>query len=177
MTKLGRIAALALLASALGCTENAILDVTLTVPATPAAARVELETRPASGYDFESEWAPTSRYPAYDFPLSGAAPTAAGLQIVAEDDAEGVLLRARFCAASGCDETTPTLCYEIERPFHIGQVSAFKSTLSDLPAPRPLGQPCSGEPRLVGACEIGCADGEWSDGADFCEGTSHSCDR
>lgn len=171
-----------------GCARNAVLEVSLTLPAATDEIRfafVEVSENDLGDDPFAVQWAPTGLAP---IPL-GSAPQTYPVSVVSGGFRGDTLLRVSFCAEEGCTGVGPPrdplleIRTRIESPLYTGAVTSAAlsfdrvlDTAADLPSE------CVREgtgivgcivPRCrVAGCSVGmgrefCADG--LEGAHFCE--------
>lgn len=181
MKRLGAIAAVicAALAST-GCSENAVFELTLTLPARPAPddagvapnyAFVQLR-RESSGYTFDDPWESPDDLEGFEL---GTEPQELPVSVLTENFGTSVLGRVRYCVSPRCttlpaDDMAPEQQFRWETPFYALKRTAWQSA--------PLVVPMRGMPARVdvGRCDIqGCIAGEpssycrESDGTHYCE--------
>lgn len=154
----------------IACTNNAILELTLNLPTSPAPRFALTQIRRADEYAFDTEWAGDDP-PA--IPLTEQ-PTQDQISVESHDEATDLRIKIRFCVRSACDDLqddlAPEFWAEIEHPFYIGERTNYTLEVLTLPE----GIPAS--PVTIGRCDIaGCIAGEASsycrvsDGTHFCE--------
>jgi len=155
-----------------GCAQNAILELTLELPAQPTGAPllVQVQARTAETVDFAESWAGTE-------PVSGLGladePSTRTVSIVGGDDLTRELgIRVRFCREAECtglgDDRAPETQVLVERAFYLGHRTRLRLEIPEVPGPSPV-------PMRVERCRVeGCLAGTTStycslDGRHFCD--------
>lgn len=167
MTRLSFLAVLLLA----GCGQNAILELTIDLPAAPAAgeewfAAVQPRT---SENPFEEDWPPDDLPPI----TLGSETMQDAVSVVTEDTSLDVHLKVRFCRSADCtalaDATSPEVWYLLEHPFYEGKRTSVHIEIAEVPMGRPT------MPSVVDRCLItGCLTGTAAmyctlDGRHVCE--------
>lgn len=159
----------ALAASAAGCTQEAVLELQLMLPARSeeSPARVALiQVGRAEAHPFDAEWARE----ALRVELADE-PTLAQWSVVSVDPTIDLHVRVRFCDADDCaPRADGELWFALERPFYLERRTSWASCVEAAPRTIPTA------PEVVGRCEIhGCLVGSaperWCRHADehYCE--------
>ncbi len=155
-----------------GCAQNAILELTLDLPAQPTGAPllVQVQARTAERVDFDESWAGTE-------PVSGLAladdPSTRTVSIVGGEDLTRELgIRIRFCREAECtglgDDRAPEARFLVERAFYLGHRTRLRLEIPEVPSAPP-------SPTTIARCRVeGCLAGTTStycslDGRHFCD--------
>jgi hypothetical protein len=159
-----------------GCARNAALEVTFDLPPAPTVATTrrtyafaQFDRPPAS---FDTSWSNTSDFDGVEL---GPARSFARYSLLTERIDGDLLVKLRFCASPRCDddgdENAPSELYVIERPFHLGQRTAWTAVVQQVP-----GGPDT-MPTVVDRCAVsGCILG-YRGAVSYCrEDGSHFCD-
>ena len=157
-----------LLVSSVGCAQNAILELTIPLPASGAVGGA---TRASIGFQSSEATDPSTLSPnvpdqrSFDLPPGGDA--VQRLSVVAGDVESPLWLSVRYCDET-CSATEPPTWIRYERPFYLGEFTEHELTL-----------PLPGAPDVeVGTCEVfGCfPGGRPPNPCIYDEGTRHACD-
>lgn len=150
---LGALAALL----SVGCTENAILELQVYLPAAPATETwyAEVQVRPAASHPFTSAW---SSEDDQVFALTDA-PQWGCLSVEGREETD-LHVRVRFCRSMNCvdDANPPNRMYRLEHPFYIGSRTYYRITDPDRDAdmnPDPVAIP---ECATDADCAVGMCD-------------------
>lgn len=170
--------ALVLALALVGCAENAVLEVELTLPAQPATGAplfAYVQARSAVVVSFEEAWAGTD---AVEGRALEDGVSALPFSVVAggASFARQLGIRVRFCASRDCtglgDDRAPEVRYRVERAFYQGQRTRLALVIDPVPpAPPATGAPID----EIDKCEVeGCTSGSTStycfmNGHHFCE--------
>jgi hypothetical protein len=157
----------------LGCARNAVLEVTVELPAGPADrfAVVQFET---DATDFDTVWARTDDYAGTAL---GTTPQSVDFSVVSETPETRVRMKVSFCTTADCSgiddapDRVPAVWYELERSLYVGRRTQWTATIDTLPIDPP------DVPIDVGRCEIaGCIEAPETvshfcrlDGRHYCE--------
>ncbi len=183
----GRLAIVAIgLALASGCTRNAILELELELPPSPAGTRLFAVVDAQSDLGFDDPW-PAG--PLEGVPLGVACtradpappcddrvldPTCSMVVSVVGDAGDvprPLRVKIRFCEDAGCeaeaDLAAPEHRVEIERAFYLGRYTQARACVDEVPA-------ATSPPELIERCDVRCRDGAAAmhcrlDGTHFCE--------
>lgn len=167
-----------------GCTRNAILELELELPASPAGARLFAVVDARSDLGFDEPWpsgalagAPLGvactradpAPPCDDRVLDPACSMVVSIVGDAGDVPRPLRVRVRFCEDEGCeaDADPPEHRVEIERAFYLGRYTQARVCIDEVPA-------ATSAPELIERCDVRCRDGSASmhcrlDGTHFCE--------
>lgn len=173
---------LAAVVAVAGCSENAILELTVELPAQPVPtgrryALVQPRVHPDN--PFPDEWRGED-LPAVEL---GLEPVVDHVSVVSDRGDVDLGVKIRFCLEPSCtalgeadggpgDADAPELWYLLEHPFYPGHRTFYEITgIGGIPTGRPAA------PTVVGRCDIrGCVEGEitdycrMGDGRHLCEG-------
>lgn len=180
------LAALALVLAG-GCTRNAIFELELALPPTPAGEQRYAVVEARSDLGFDQDWpdGPRVGVPLVTTcaPVDPALPCderaldpecTAVVSIVGDGDdlVRPLFVRVRFCADPSCaaprDESAPEHRIEVERAFYVGRYTQARVCIDDVPlVTSPI-------PDRIERCEVRCRDGDATmhcrlDGTHFCE--------
>ena len=160
-----RAVALGIVCAALvGCGQNAVLELTIDLPAIETgdwcsarpgtAPRFAFVQPRASDNPFSDEWPPDD-LPAIEL---GTARIEDHVSVVTDDTSLDVHLKIRFCHGEACgdfcDATSPERWYVLEHPFYEGKRTTYEIVVDDIPTTRPA------EPEVVERCRVrGCLTG------------------
>ncbi len=182
-----RLALLALIALAPGCTRNAILELELDLPPQPSGSALYAVVQVRSQGSFDEPWddvpleglplgtsctRPDPPIPCHDRMLDPACSEV--ISIVAGEDAitEPLSVRVRFCSDPTCsapeDAGAAEQRVEIERAFYVGHYTQARVCIDEVPA---VTDP---EPEVIDRCDVRCREGTSMlqcrlDGTHFCE--------
>jgi len=175
-----RVALLLLLfvlaASAVGCAENAVLEMEIDLPGRGTSDSTHAFVQVRSGeQNFADAWSGDD--PLDGFPLQVSANTIS-FSVVGDSDHEGqpLLMKVRFCTTSRCiaivdeERLRPKVYIRIERAFYVGHYTGAAATIDAIP------DPLMATPMIfIGKCAVrGCIGGTTEDycrmdGSHFCE--------
>lgn len=176
-TSLGRVAwafglASVVLASS-GCGENAILEMTLTMPAIDGSAPRRfafIQVRRADTFPFSATWLAADDVPAVSL---GDTAQEDAISVVTETDAVDVHVRVRFCVSDDCSQLTdasaPEAQFVLEHPFYLGERTRWSGAITEVPL-------TTEDPMMVDRCQIrGCVQGP--DATSYCRSSgTHFCE-
>ncbi len=171
-------------ASATGCAQNAIFELTLDLPMRPASVPMGTEMyafpqlRSGTSEAFTDRWA--GQDPLTGVALSATERTTMKISVIGNSDIEArpVRLKTQFCVDPRCngfgdDSMAPIDCVELERVFYVGSFTSLPYNIMAVPT---IVTCATADVRHIGRCEIrGCVDGDTTsycrleDGTHFCE--------
>jgi hypothetical protein len=181
-----------------GCVDNAVLELTVTLPVRPTAmegalcmsdadcptpgivcgeegtcaarAFVLIQPRKAADNPFGDDWRGNDLDPVE---LSDEGPTVDEISVLTEDVDADLNIKVSFCTTPTCtafaDDPPPSLWYQLQHPFYRGKRTFHDIEIATIPEMRDT------EADIVQMCDIrGCVDGELAmycrtDGRHLCE--------
>jgi len=158
---------------ALGCVENAILELQIQLPAAPEADPlpwfVQLQIRDASGHPFDIPWMGDDGS-AVELE---AAPRWECISVTSNDDTLDLHVRVRFCRSDNCldlaDGSPPERLYSLEHPFYIGRRTYYQITVPGIPD-------CMTSADCMADAEGVCIEGNCNCNTDADCDTGHRCE-
>jgi len=168
------------LALATGCSERAVLDVTLHLPAAAGTFRfAHVQVRSGPQFGFDDSWTGPQDPPGTA--LSTAGGTDKTLSVIADSDQEQQVLRikVRFCTTSLCAdelEGGPAVGIELPRAFYLGESTAIDVAIETIPEAPALRPP----PIVIDPCNVrGCTEGTPLVDGGYCDPSTgeHFCEQ
>ena len=156
-----------------GCAQNAILEVTVDMPAADPS-RTYLVVRALSGEaDFSNDWQ-QSQIAGIPLNTTEANIVEIGIEGSGDDLLRVLNVKLRFCVHPECqavpdDGDSPEVWLTFERAFYQGEYTGYQLSLMPPPTTAPS------TPTIVGKCEIfGCVEGSSPTG--YCADDVHHCE-
>ncbi len=155
-----------------GCAQNAILEITIDMPAADPL-RPNLVVQALSGEaDFSNDW-PQSQLTGIPLDTTEANLVEVGIEGSGDDLLRELNVRLRFCEDPEChaiaDGDPPEVWLTFERAFYQAEYTSYEVSLM----PPPTMAPSS--PTVIGKCAVfGCVEGSSETG--YCIGDVHHCE-
>jgi hypothetical protein len=179
--------AMVVLVAAVGCADNAILEITLDLPpAEDGRSFAYVQARSKPGADLLAPWSEESSISDFRLRTGERERVTFGVEASGDQIESRLLLKVRFCDGSRCDSLTDGMQdpaeqhFDFERAFYRGEFTTYVHEITLMPPPcEPAGGGCTHPLELVGKCQVfGCRAGSSSSGCtgDDGMGARHFCE-